>query len=161
MWCRNTSNVHCFGTIFPNQNFAFESFCVARPVLLQSAGRIEKLPNCQNSRWVPPGWSRWGATKHKNCDSRYAKWHDIYTPERCTHKWMQNHTDYKCLCYEWFHHVRHHVPDGHSIGQLAIMIWRLDSFIVLSRGDVRGESGLRELVSVNRRTRLRNGYVAD
>ena len=30
-----------------------------------------------------------------------------------------------------------------------------------SHGDVRGESGLRQLASVNRRTRLRNGHVAD
>ena len=53
---------------------------------------------------------------------------------------MQNNADFKWLCHEWFHHVRHYVPDGHSIRWLA---------------------ALRELPLVNRNTRLLNGYMAD
>ena len=74
---------------------------------------------------------------------------------------MQNYDDFKWLCHEWFHHVRHHIHGGHSIGWLATIIWRLDSFTVSFRGDVRAELGFRKLASVKRKTRLRNGHVAD
>ena len=99
-------------------------------------------------------WSWWGASKHQHCNSECAKWHDIYTP---ADEWMQNNADFKWLCHEWFHHV----PEGHSIGQLTTISWRLDSFTVSFHGDARGESGLRELASFNRRTQLGNGHVAD
>ena len=56
------------------------------------------------------------------------------------------------LCHEWFYHVRHHVHDGHWTGEYATVIWRLHCFTVSFRGDVRGESGPKELVSVNWRT---------
>ena len=56
------------------------------------------------------------------------------------------------LCHEWFHHFRHHVHDGHWSGEFATVIWRLHCFTVSFRGDVRGESGPRQLASVNWRT---------
>ena len=55
-------------------------------------------------------------------------------------------------CHEWFHHVRHHVHDGHWTGESATVIWRLHCFTVSFRGDVRWESGPRELALVNLRT---------
>ena len=121
--------------------------------------RIEKLANCQTSRWVPLGWSRWGATKHQHCNSEYASGHDIYTPEECADEWMPlNAADFKWLWHEWFHHVRRHVPDGHSIAEiLTTIIWRLNSFTVYFRGGVR----LKELASVDRITWLRNRNVSD
>ena len=69
-----------------------------------------------------------------------------------TSEGRQRNSDFKLLCHGWFHYVRHHVHDGHYTGEFATVIWRLDSFTVSFRGDVGGESGLRELASVNRRT---------
>ena len=74
---------------------------------------------------------------------------------------MQNSADFKLLCHEWFHHVRHHAYAGHSIIQFGTIVRGLDCFSVSFPGDVRGEPGLRELVSVSQRTRLRNGQVTD
>ena len=102
-------------------------------------------------RWVPLAWFWWGATKKQRCGSEFAKWHDIYTPEECADEWRQNNADFKWLCHEWFH-LRHHVHDGHCTGEFTTVIGRLDSFTVPFRCYVRGESGLRELASVNRRT---------
>ena len=51
---------------------------------------------------------------------------------------MQNNTDLKLLCHEWFHHVRHHVHDGHCTGEFATVIWRLESSTVSFRGDFHG-----------------------
>ena len=76
----------------------------------------------------------------------------LSTPEGCADEWRQKNADFKLLCHEWFHNVRHHAHDGHCTGEFAAVIWRPDSFTVSSRGDVRGESGLRELASINRRT---------
>ena len=102
------------------------------------------------------GWSRWGATKTALW-LEFAKLHDIYTQDG----WRQNNADLNLLRREWFHHVRHHVHDGHCTGEFATVIWRLDSFTVSFPGDVRGESGLRELASVNRRTQQwASGHVA-
>ena len=70
---------------------------LCRPSGHSAIRRIEKLPNCQRPRWVPLGWSRWGATKHQHCNFEYAKWHDIYTQEECADEWMQNNTDFKWL----------------------------------------------------------------
>ena len=56
------------------------------------------------------------------------------------------------LCHEWFHHVRHHVHDGHWAGEFATAIWRPHCFTASFRADVRGESGPREFASVNWRT---------
>ena len=56
------------------------------------------------------------------------------------------------LCHEWFHHVRHHIHDGHWTGEFDTVIWRLHCFTVSFLGNVRGESGSRELASFNWRT---------
>ena len=63
------------------------------------------------------------------------------------------------LCHEWFHHVRHHVHDGNWTWEFVTDIWRLHCFTVSFRGDVRGESGPRELAqSIGE---LHNGHVAN
>ena len=64
-------------------------------------------------------------------------------------------------CHEWFHHVRHHVYDGHWTGEFATVTWRLHCFTVSFSGNVRRESGPRELASVNWRTpkRARGQFV--
>ena len=69
-----------------------------------------------------------------------------------SHEQGRNNADSKLLCHEWFHYVRHHVHDVHCTGEFATVIWRLHSFTVSFRGDIRGESSLIELTSVNRRT---------
>ena len=89
--------------------------------------------------------------KEQRCNSELVEWHDIYIPEKCADEWMQNNADFKWLCHEWFHHVRHHIHGCHSIGSFAIIIWRLNNFTVSFHGDVRGESGVRKLTSVNRK----------
>ena len=53
--------------------------------------------------------------------------------------------------YEWFYHVRLHDHVGHCIGEFATVIWRLDSFSLIPWWRPQ-RNGLRELVSVNRRT---------
>ena len=55
---------------------------------------IWKLSNCQTTRWLPIGWSRWGSTKHQYCNSEFAKWHDIYTPGECADEWRQNKSNH-------------------------------------------------------------------
>ena len=67
-------------------------------------------------------------------------------------EWVQNSADFKWLRNERFHR--------HSIGELNTIVRRLDYFSVPFPGDVREESGLGELASVSRITRLRNGHVA-
>ena len=67
-------------------------------------------------------------------------------------EWSQNNADFKLLCRECFHHIRHHVHESHCTGEFAKVVWRQDSFTVSFRGDVRGESGLKELASVNPKT---------
>ena len=94
-----------------------------------------------------------GSNQENRCGSEFAKWYGrIDTPEECADEWRQYNADFKVLGHEWFHRVPHHVYDGLCTGEFATVIWRLDSFTVSFRGDVRGESGLRELSSVNRRT---------
>ena len=156
---RNPNNVHCFGTIFTNHShlkLAFASRFTVTPSTCNL--RIEKLANCHPLRWAPLRWSQWEATKKHCCNSEFTKWHDIHTPKEYAGERMQNNADFKWLCHEWFHHVRHHVYDGHSIGELdtivwrlTTIVWRLNSFTVSFPFDVRGESGLREFASVNRR----------
>ena len=102
--------------------------------------------NCKTTQWVPLGWSR------GRSGPKFAKWHDVYTPEGCVDKRRQNFADFKLLCHEWFHHVRHHVHDSHCVGWFTTVIWRLDNFTVSFRGGVRGESDLKELALVNGRT---------
>ena len=111
--CRNFNNVHCFRTIFPNRNSAFASFCIACPVPM----KYENTRNCLTAecrggcRSVDPD----GEYPKQRCNSEFAKWHDIYTPNECADELMQNNADFKWLYHEWFHHVRHHDHDGHSI----------------------------------------------
>ena len=105
------------------------------------------MPMHQDPLLVPMG-----SNQKQRCGSGSAKWHDIYTPEDCADEWRQNNADFKLLCHEWFHHVRHHVHDGLCTGKFATVIWHLDSFTVSFCGNARGESGLRELASVNHRT---------
>ena len=79
--------------------------------------RTEKLLNCQTTRWVP---ILMGSNQKQRCGFEFAKWYDIYTSEECAEDWRQNNADSKLLCHEWFHHVRHHVHDGHCNGEFAI-----------------------------------------
>ena len=148
MCCRNPDNVHCFGTIFPNLKFVFASN-LCRPSGPHGIWWIEKLLNCQTdvvgaTQLIPMGSA---------VALEFAKWHEIYTPEECANEWRQNNTDFKLLRHEWFQHVWHHVHDGgHCTGEFTTVIWRLESFTVSFRADICGESGLRELTSINRRT---------
>ena len=87
-----------------------------------------------------------GEQQKQRCGFEFATWHDIYTPEECADEWRQNNADFKLLCHEWFHHV------GHCTGEFPTVIWRPGSFTASFPGDVPGDSGLRELASVNRRT---------
>ena len=153
--CRNTNNVHCSGTIFPNENFAFASFCVTH--LCNPTNReVDQLSNVTVSaaRLIPMGSNQ---TPALQLWIRERTWY-LYT--RGVRRRM-NATEcrwFKWLWHEWFHHVRRHVPDGHSIAEiLTTIIWRLNSFTVYFRGGVR----LRELASVNRITWLRNRHVSD
>ena len=110
---------------------------------------VAQLSNdAMDATWLFP----MGSNQKQRCCSEFTKWHDIYTPEECADEWRQSNADFKLLCHEWIHHVRHHVHDGHCIGEFATVIWRLDSFTVSFRDDVGGKFGLRELASVNRWT---------
>ena len=117
--------VHCSGTMFPKSTF---SLCILRrsPSGPSAIRLIEMLP-CQMSRWVPLGWSRWGATKHQHRNFEYAKWHDIYTPEECADEWMQNNADFNWLCHEWFHHVPTLDNSPHITMTSSWERWRLKS----------------------------------
>ena len=142
---RNLNNVHFGGNIFTKQPLNPSGTSVAPSIWDWRSCPTIKLP-----WWIPLGWSpNGGASKKQRCDSQFVKWHDINTSEECADEWMLNNADFNWLCHEWFHHARHHVHDDHSIGYLATIFWRLDSFIVSFRGVVRGESGLRKLASDN------------
>ena len=147
--CTNPDNVHCFSTISPNLMFLHQSAPLVRSPCNPTNTEVAQLSNdtAGAARLV-----RMGGNQKQRCGSEFAKWHDIYTPDEYADEWRQSNTDLKLLCREWFHRVRHHVHDGHCTGEFATVIWRLDSFTVLFHGDVRGESGLRKLASVNWRT---------
>ena len=51
---------------------------------------LEKLVNCQTTRWEPLGWSRLGSNQKQCCGFDFTKWHDIYIPEECADEWRQN-----------------------------------------------------------------------
>ena len=93
-----------------------------------------------------------GSNQKQRFGSEFAKWHDIHTPKEYVDAQRPNNSDSKLLCHELFQYVRHHVHDVHWTGEFATVIWRLHSFTVSFCGDVRGESGLIELTSVNRAT---------
>ena len=147
--CTNRENVHCFGTIFPNLNFVFASICAARPVHIQS-DQYRSCSTVKQRRAVGAApFISMGNNQKQRCGSEFAKWHDIYTPEECADEWRQNIADLNLLenyvmngFPRWFHHVRHHVHDGHWTGEFATVIWCLHCFTVSFRGDVRWESKL-------------------
>ena len=92
-----------------------------------------------------------GSNQKQRCGSEFAKWY-LYTRGVCgrikaKQRWFKVTRE---LYHEWFHHVRHHVHDGHW--KFSTVIWRLHCFIVSFPGYVRGESGPKELASVNWRT---------
>ena len=135
-------------------------FCVnlCRPSGPYSVRSIQKLLNCQTATRggccsIHP---KWGVTKTALwLWVREMTWY-LYTrgvrgrmkAKQCWFKVTRE------LCHEWFHHVRHHdnVHHGHWSGEFDTVIWRLHCFTVSFRGDVRGESGPRELALVNWRT---------
>ena len=75
-----------------------------------------------------------GSNQKQRCGSEFAKWHAIYTSKECPGEWRQTSADLKLLYHKWFHHVRHHVHDGHCTGEFATVIWRLDSVTVSFSG---------------------------
>ena len=136
MCCTNPDNVHCFGTIFPNLNFVFASICAARPVHIQSdqyrscstvkqRHAVGAAPKTALLLWI-----------------RETTWY-LYTRGvrgrlKAKQRWFKVTRE---PCHEWFHHVRHHVHDGHWTAEFATVIWCLHCFPVSFRGDVRGDTG--------------------
>ena len=132
MCCTNPDSVQCFGIIFPNVKFVFASICAARPVPMQS----DQYRSCWTVKrhrwWVLLGSSRWGATKTALwLRVREMTWY-LYTRGVRGQIKAKKNADLKLLCHERFHHVRHHVHDGHCIGEFATVIWRLYLFTVYS-----------------------------
>ena len=85
-----------------------------------------------------------------------------YTQEKRVDEWMQITADFKYCVMNYF--IVSGIPfmmATHSIRELSTFFRRLDCFSVSFPGDVREESGPRELVSVNRRIRLHNGHFVD
>ena len=135
-------------------------FCLnlCRPPDTYSIRPIQKLPNCQQ-RDDAQGTTRGargatpGATPGIHPDGEQPKtalwlceitWY-LYTKGmrgrmKAKQRWFKVTRE---LCYEWIHHFRHHVQDGHWTGEFAIIIRRLHCFTGSFRVDVRGESGPR------------------
>ena len=91
---RNPDNVHCFGTVFMNEI----SFCIpllCTPVPLQSENR--EVAQLSFDTVGPAQLIPMGSNQTRRCNSEFAKWHEIYTPEECADEWMQNNTDLKWL----------------------------------------------------------------
>ena len=142
--CTNPNNVNCFGTIFPNLNFVFASN-LSRPPGPYWIRPIQKLLNCQTRTRcqcysIHPDW---GATKNSavalGLRNNIISIH-LHGQMKTKQRWFRVTRE---LSHEWFHHIRHHVHDGHRTGEFATVIWRLHCFTVSFRGDVRGESGPR------------------
>ena len=147
---------HCFGTIFPNLNFVFASICTARPVHIQS----DQYRSCAtvNNVTTPTEGTTRGARDatpgiHPHGEQpktapwlwvREITWYPYTRGVRgrmkAKQRWFKVTRE---LCYEWFHHFRHKVHDGHWTGEFATIIWCLHCFTVSFPGDVRGESGPR------------------
>ena len=145
-----------FGEYIPEFKLCFCRI-LCRPFGTYSIRPIHKLLNCQTTTRSGSihHSTRWWATKNSAVrGSEFAKWHDIYTPKECADKRRQNNADLKLL--------ENCVMNGFIMFGIMFMtatglenspvIWRLHCFTVSFRGDVRGESGPRELASVNRRT---------
>ena len=145
MYCTNPDNVNCFGTIFPNLNLVFASICATRPVHIQS----DQYRSCstvnqqhavdgeqpKTTLWLWVCEMTWYLDTRRVCGRMKAK-----------QRWFKVTRE---LCDEWFHHIWRYVHDGHWTGEFATVIWRLHCFTVSFLGDVRRESGPRELASVN------------
>ena len=111
---------------------------LCRPSGPYSIRPIQKLLNCQTTM---------GATKNS---AMVLTWY-LYTRGvrgriKANQRWYKVTRE---LCHEWFYHVRRHVHDGHCTREFATVICRLHCFTVSLRGEVRGESGPRELASIN------------
>ena len=126
---RNRRHVHCFGTIFPNQNLPWHT--LAPSVWSSCNPTSRKVAQLSNeavgaARLIPV--ERW--------------WY-------LADEWMQHNATSKWL-WLW-----------QPIGKFTTITRRLDSFTAPFRGNIRGETGLRELAPVSRRSRQRYGQVAD
>ena len=96
--------------MFTNQPLHPSGFCAAR----QSETR--KVAQLSNAVVDAPRLIPMGSIQKQRCKFEFTKWHDIYIPEEYADELMQNNADFKWLCHEWFHHVRHYIHGGHSIG---------------------------------------------
>ena len=119
----------------------FASICAVRPIHIHP---IQQLLNCQTTtrdREQPKtALLLWA------CEMTwYVYTRGVRGRMEAKQRWTKVTRE---LCHEWFHHVH----DGHWTGEFTTVIWRLHCFTVSFRGDVRGESGHRELASVNWRT---------
>ena len=144
--CTNPNNVNCFGIIFPNLNFVFDSIWAARPVHIESdqyrsSSTVKQGPavgaTSSTPIWEQPKTALWLWV-------RKITWY-LYTRGvrgrmKAKQRWFKVTRE---LCHEWFHHFQHHVHDGHWTGEFATVIWCLHCFTVSFRGDVHGESGPR------------------
>ena len=153
--CTNPNNVNCLGTIFPNLNFVFASIWAASPVHIESdqyrsCSTVKQGPAVSATPSTPieeqPKTALWLWVCEITC-YLYTRW--VHGRMKTKQRWFKVTRE---LSHEWFHHFRHHVHDRHWTGEFATVIWRLHCFTVSFRGDVRGESGPRELASVNWRT---------
>ena len=141
--CTNPNNVNCFGTIFRNLNFVFASIWAARPVHIESDqyrsySTVKQGPAVGGIPSTPigeqPKTALWPLVREITW---YLYTRGVRGRMKANQRWFKVIRE---LCHEWFHHFRHHVHDGHWTGEFATVIWRLHSFSVSLRGDVRGES---------------------
>ena len=107
--CTNPDNVHCFETIFLNVNLVFfASIGAARPVHIQS----DQYRSCSTVKQLS---FRCGATKNSAVALNLRN-DMISIHQRSARRMKTKQCWFKVtreLCHEWFHHVRHHVHDGH------------------------------------------------
>ena len=134
--CRNPTMVIVWGL--------YSRTCYLLFVFYQSAPPVQSPCNLMNREVAQLSNDAVGALRlipmgnnqNQCCGSELAKWHDICTSEECVDELRQNNADFKLLCHEWFHRVRHHVHVGLFTGEFATVIWRIDSFTVSFRGDI-------------------------
>ena len=121
-------------------------FCLnlCRPPGTYSIRPIQKLLNCQqrdDARYHPDG------EQPKTVLWLWVREITWYLYTRAVRGRMEAKQRWfkvtRVLCHEWFHHLRHHVHDGHWTGEFATIISRLHCFTVSFRDDVSGESGPR------------------
>ena len=121
-------------------------FCVnlSRPSGPYSIRPIQKLLNCQTTtrNGERPKTALWLWVREMTW---YLYTRGVRGRMKAKQRWFKVTWE---LCHEWFYHVH----DGNWTGEFATVIWRLHCLTVSFRGDVRGESGPRELASVNWRT---------